>query len=137
KWGFRLGAEQFVAGVDVDSVLASVKNLNEKGISATVDHLGEFITERSKSMSAKKNILELINQIYEEKIECHISVKLTQLGIDITDEFCLANMQEILGLAHDYGIFINIDMEDYLHYEHTLHTVDHLRQHYDNVVTGI
>src|SRR5699024_362526 len=137
KWGFRLGAKQFVAGVDVDSVLSSVKKINEKGISATVDHLGEFITERSKSISAKKNILELINQIYEEKIDCHISVKLTQLGLDITEEFCLENMQEIVGLAHEYGIFINIDMEDYLHYEQTLHIVDHLRKHYDNVGTVI
>lgn len=135
KWGFRLGAEQFVAGVDVDSVLESVKRLNEQGASATVDHLGEFITERSKSIAAKENILSLIEKINEEQLDCHISVKLTQLGLDIEENFCLKNMQEIVGRANEYNIFINIDTEDYLHYEQTLRILEQLRKDYSNVGT--
>lgn len=137
KWGFRLGAEQFVAGVDVDSVLKNVKKLNEKGIAATVDHLGEFVTERSKSIEAKENILHLIERIHKEKVSCHVSVKLTQLGLDIDEDFCLENMQEITKLAHEYGIFINIDTEDYLHYEQTMRILNQLRKDYDNVGTVI
>ncbi|HLS24125.1 MAG TPA: proline dehydrogenase family protein [Pseudogracilibacillus sp.] len=137
KWGFRLGAEQFVAGLDVDSVLQSVKKLNEKGISATVDHLGEFVTDRSVSLRAKQNILHLIERIHEEKVDCHVSVKLTQLGLDIDEQFCLDNMFEIVELANKYDIFINIDTEDYLHYEQTLRVLDALREKYDNVGTVI
>src|SRR5690625_1735175 len=137
KWGFRLGAEQFVAGLDVDSVLQSVKKLNEKGISATVDHLGEFVTDRSVSLRAKQNILHLIERIHEQKVDCHVSVKLTQLGLDIDEQFCLDNMFEIVELANKYDIFINIDTEDYLHYEQTLRVLDALREKYDNVGTVI
>lgn len=54
KWGFRLGAEQFVGGVNVNEAIASVKELNKKGISCTVDNLGEFVTEKSESTAAKE-----------------------------------------------------------------------------------
>lgn len=137
KWGFRFGAEQFVAGVDVDSVMTNVKRLNKKGIAATVDNLGEFVTERSESTAAKEKIMSLIERIHEEKVVCHVSVKLTQLGLDIDEDFCLENMREIVGLAHNYDIFINIDTEDYLHYEQTLRILHALLEDYNNVGTVI
>lgn len=137
KWGFRLGAEQFVAGTDIESALETVKQLNALGISATVDHLGEFVTDKQQSIEAKENILTLINRIHEEQIDSHISVKLTQLGLDIDEQFCLENMREIAGLAKRYDIFINIDMEDYAHYEATLRILKKLLEDYDNVGTVI
>lgn len=137
KWGVRLGAEQFVAGTDIESALETVKQLNALGISATVDHLGEFVTDKQQSIEAKENILTLINRIHEEQIDSHISVKLTQLGLDIDEQFCLENMREIAGLAKRYDIFINIDMEDYAHYEATLRILKKLLEDYDNVGTVI
>jgi len=137
KWGFRLGAEQFVGGVDVDSVIQSVKKLNKKGISCTVDNLGEFVTQKSESMDAKNKILSLIEKIYEERVDCHISVKLTQLGLDIDEEFCLENMREIVNAANKYDVFINIDTEDYLHYEPTMRVLYALLEDYTNVGTVI
>lgn len=137
KWGFSLGAEQFVGGVDVDGAIASVKNLNEKGISCTVDNLGEFVTQKSESTEAKLKILSLIEKIHEEQVDCHVSVKLTQLGLDIDEDFCLENMQEIVGVANEYDIFINIDTEDYLHYEPTMRVLHTLLEEYTNVGTVI
>ena len=137
KWGFRLGAEQFVGGVDVSGVIATVKKLNEKGISCTVDHLGEFVTQRSESTEAKNNILSLIEQIHEERVDCHISVKLTQLGLDIDEDFCLENIREIVHLANQYNIFINIDTEDYWHYHQTMNMLHSLLKDYSNVGTVI
>lgn len=137
KWGFRLGAEQFVGGVDVDGAIASVKELNEKGISCTVDNLGEFVTQKSESTEAKNNILLLIEKIHEEQVDCHISLKLTQLGLDIDESFCLENMREIVDAASKHNIFINIDTEDYLHYEQTMRILYSLLEDYDNVGTVI
>ncbi len=137
KWGYRLGAEHFVAGTDVDSVLQSVKRLNERGISCTVDNLGEFVLEKSESIAAKNNILTLIDCIHAEKVSCHISVKLTQLGLDIDQSFCLANMREIVGRAYKYNIFINIDTEDYGHYDATMTILSDLLKDYSNVGTVI
>lgn len=137
KWGFRLGAEQFVAGTNVDQVLQTVKRLNAKGISCTVDNLGEFVTEKEESLAAKDTILEVIRRIHEEQLNCHISVKLTQLGLDIDNQFCLDNMKDIVGAAKTHGIFVNIDTEDYAHYEQTMWVLNELLKEYDNVGTVI
>lgn len=137
KWGFRLGAEQFVGGVDIDGAISSVKRLNEKGISCTVDNLGEFVTQRSESTDAKNKIISLLERIHKEEVDCHISVKLTQLGLDIDEDFCLENMKEIVSTANNYNIFVNIDTEDYLHYNQTVRILDALLKEYKNVGTVI
>src|SRR5690606_8284550 len=126
KWGYSLGAEQFVAGTDIDSVMKSVKRLNDKGISCTVDNLGEFVTKKAESTAAKNKIIQVIERIHEEEVSCHISVKLTQLGLDIDEEFCLENMREIVSTAEKYDIFINIDTEDYDHYAQTMRVLNEL-----------
>lgn len=137
KWGLRLGAEQFVAGVDVDSVVKSAKKLNDDGISCTIDHLGEFVTDKNVTLLAKQRIIELIKKIYDEQLDCHISIKLTQLGLDIDNEFCYENTKEIVDVAYNYNTFINIDTEDYAHLPQTLHILHKLRENYSNVGTVI
>lgn len=133
RWGLRLGADQFVAGQDLESTIETVKLLNKKGISCTIDHLGEFITDETESVRAKEMIINALEKINEEQIKCHLSVKLTQLGLDINETFCLNNMIDIVRKAYEYNIFVNIDTEDYAHYEKTLHILNVLRKTYDNV----
>ncbi|RYG72070.1 proline dehydrogenase [Lentibacillus lipolyticus] len=135
KWGFVLGADKFVAGTTIQSVVDAVKKLNAKGISCTLDNLGEFVSDKSEADQAKERILAIIENIHEQELDCHLSVKLTQLGLDIDQDYCIENMKEILGAAK--GIFVNIDMEDYAHYEPTLDVLHALREHYDNVGTVI
>ena len=137
KWGFRLGAEKFVAGTNIESVAKAVKELNQNGISATLDNLGEFIADKSEAIQAKDDIIQLLRKIHQENLDCHLSVKLTQLGLDIEKEFCIENMKEILEKASECGIFINIDMERYIHFEKTLEILRTLREYYDNVGTVI
>ncbi|MBM4760947.1 proline dehydrogenase family protein [Bacillus sp. B15-48] len=137
KYGFRLGAERFVAGTTIESVAKKIKEMNRRGISCTVDHLGEFVSDKSEARAAKNKIIQVVQRIFEEKLDAHISVKLTQLGFDIDDEFCYENIKEIVDVAAKYDIFINIDMESYKYYERTLHIVNRLLTHYDNVGTVI
>lgn len=75
KWGFRLGAEKFVAGTDIDSVTLTIKKMNEQGISCTVDNLGEFVSDKEEAGKAKKQIINMLEKIHQEKLDCHISVK--------------------------------------------------------------
>lgn len=135
KYGFNLGAEQFVGGTDLDSVMNSVKDLNEKGISCTIDNLGEFVSEKSESIEAKNKILQLVERIAEEKADCHISIKLTQLGLDIDRGFCYENTEEIVKTAAEHDVFINIDIEDYARYDQTLDIIEDLVKTYTNVGT--
>ncbi|WP_077325091.1 proline dehydrogenase family protein [Virgibacillus siamensis] len=137
KWGFRLGAEKFVAGTSIESVTEVVKGLNRNGISATLDNLGEFVSDKSEAAMAKDEVIRLLERIQKESLDCHLSVKLTKLGLDIDREFCIENMLEILNKASEYNIFINIDMEKYIHYEKTLDILHELRKTYSNVGTVI
>ncbi|RYG73207.1 proline dehydrogenase [Lentibacillus lipolyticus] len=137
KWGFSLGADKFVAGTTVESVIKAVKELNKQGISCTLDNLGEFISDKTEASEAKEKIITLLDTIHKENADCHLSVKLTQLGLDIDQDYCIGNMREILDIAKQYDIFVNIDMEDYLHYDQTLEVLDVLRQDYNNVGTVI
>lgn len=137
KWGRFLGVNQFVAGTDVDSVIREVKLLNEKGISCTVDHLGEFVTNPTECLIAKEKIMTVLKKINFYNLNCHLSVKLTQLGLDIDETFCLSNMKDIVKKANKYNIFVNIDTEDYAHYEQTLFILHELKKTYNNVGTVI
>lgn len=133
RWGFQLGANKFVAGTEIDEVIEVIHNLNQVGISSTLDHLGEFVSLKEEAIEAKKLILYTLDRIYIEQLDSHVSVKLTQLGLDINSSFCKENMLEILNKANQYNIFVNIDMEDYFHYEATLEVFKELQEHYKNV----
>lgn len=137
KWGLKLGAGKMVAGTDIDSVMRSVKELNSEGISATIDNLGEFVYSREEATAAKEDILNTIEAIQEHGVNAHMSIKLTQIGLDVDYDFCLENIREIAQAAANYDIFINLDMEDYAHLQQTLDILDALRSEYPNVGTVI
>lgn len=135
KWGFKLGADKFVAGTDLESVTKKIKELNRHGISCTIDNLGEFVSDRREANQAKEDILRVLDRIHEDQLDCHLSIKITQLGLDIDQEFCVENVKEIVRTASNYHIFVNIDMEDFTRYEKTLEVLHILRDDFENVGT--
>ncbi|MEH7180396.1 proline dehydrogenase family protein [Neobacillus vireti] len=137
KYGLKLGAQSVVAGTNIDEVIKSIKELNAHGISCTVDNLGEFVFKEKEASEAKAQILNVIEAIHEYKVDAHISLKPTQLGLDIEYNFCLSNIREIVDRANNYGIFVNIDMEDTSHLQPTFDVLDDLSKEYDNVGTVI
>ncbi|GGA65717.1 proline dehydrogenase family protein [Ornithinibacillus halotolerans] len=137
KYGLKLGAQSVVAGTDVAEMIQSVKELNNNGISATIDNLGEFVTEKSEALKAKEQILEVIEAIHTNQVDAHISLKPTQLGLDIDYEFCKQNLSEIVSKASEYDIFINFDMEDYDHLKPSFDLIDEFAKDYDNIGTVI
>lgn len=137
KWGLKLGASKVVAGTDIDSMMKSVKELNANGIGATIDNLGEFVYSKEEALQAKENILATLEAIQQRGVTAHMSVKLTQVGLDVDYKFCLENMREIVEAAARYAIFINIDMEDYSHLQQTMDILHELLKEYDNVGTVI
>ncbi|ALC92169.1 proline dehydrogenase [Bacillus sp. FJAT-18017] len=137
NYGLKLGAQSVVAGTNVEETIESIKELNRHGISATVDNLGEFVYKESEATEAKEQILKVVNAIHEHKLSAHLSIKPTQVGLDIDFDFCLANVREIVAKASEYDIFVNIDMEDSSHLEKTFLLVDRLYEDYENVGTVI
>ncbi|WP_239733919.1 proline dehydrogenase family protein [Mammaliicoccus sp. M-M49] len=138
KMGPALGANKVVAGVDIDSTIDTVERLNMKGISCTLDNLGEFVTSRQEALEAQQNIVEIMRRNYNANIDAHVSIKLTQLGLNIDREFAYQNTREILLKAHEYGnTFVNIDAEKYEDLVGTTEIVDKLKGEFKNVGTVI
>lgn len=137
KWGLKLGAQSVVAGTNVEEMIASVKDLNRQGISATIDNLGEFVFDKAEATAAKEQILQVIEAIHAHEVDAHISLKPTQIGLDIDYDFCKENLREIVEKASAYDIFINIDMEDYGHLQPSFDLIDELAKDHDHIGTVI
>lgn len=137
KYGLKFGAQSVVAGTNIDEVIESIKELNAHGISCTVDNLGEFVYEKSEALAAKEQILAVIERIHTEKVDAHISLKPSQLGLDIDYDFCFENLKEIVALADKYDIFVNFDMEDYGRLHTSFQLLETLNEEHKNVGTVI
>ncbi|PYZ96610.1 proline dehydrogenase [Alteribacter lacisalsi] len=109
-----MGAKKVVAGEQISDAMRSVKDLNDKGLVCTVDHLGEFVD------SKEAHCLDTLKEIHISGVDLNMSLKLTSLGLDIDEEFCLENMREIVGKARMYNNFVRIDMEEYVRNQKTI-----------------
>ncbi|MBO8172578.1 MAG: proline dehydrogenase [Bacillaceae bacterium] len=134
KYGLRFGAGRFVAGETLESALSVIRELNQRGMSVTIDRLGEFVTNEQEAVEMANHCVEALHGMAEAQVDSYLSLKLTSMGLDISQDLCLDNMRRILNTAREYGYFVRIDMEDYAHLESTLDLYHQLREEgYDNV----
>ena len=113
-------ASRFVAGETLDSALAAVRALNAKGISASLDLLGESVTNENEARQAGREYLRILDRLHEEKLDGNVSLKLTAMGLDISEDLCVAVTQNVLERAQRYGTFVRLDMEGSAYTERTL-----------------
>jgi proline dehydrogenase len=113
-------ASRFVAGNSVEDAITAVRGLNEKGMTATLDHLGESTLTREEAEKATRDVIELLDQIRANGVHANVSLKLTQIGLAIDVDLCEQNLERILSCAREYSNFIRIDMEDTSFTEQTL-----------------
>jgi proline dehydrogenase len=104
-------ARRFVAGETIGEALAAVRELNAKGITASLDLLGESVNNDAEARAARDEYLKILDRIRESKVDANVSVKLTAMGLDIDHELCVGIMQDILTRAQAYETFVRIDME--------------------------
>lgn len=118
-------ANRFVAGETLDTALDAVGRLNARGITASLDLLGESVHNEAEARAAGDAYVAMLDRIRERKADANVSVKLTAMGLDISEELCVATMHKILQRARDYGSFVRIDMESS---EYTQRTLDLFEQ---------
>ena len=104
-------ASRFVAGETLDTAIEAVRQLNAKGITATLDLLGESVRNEEEARESARAYIEMLDRIRESRLDANVSVKLTAMGLDISEELCVANMQNILDRARDHASFVRLDME--------------------------
>jgi proline dehydrogenase len=105
-------ASRFVAGESIPDAIRVVRELNEKGIVATLDQLGEHTSTAEEATHSTEGILEILDEIDKAGVKSNVSIKLTQIGMGLDDSLCLENLTRILHRAKGYKNFVRIDMED-------------------------
>ena len=113
-------AKRFVAGETLPEALAAVAGLNAKGISASLDLLGESVTNEREARAAAAQYLAVLDRIHEKKLDANVSLKLTAMGLDISEELCVSTMHDILDRALELSTFVRLDMEGSAYTERTL-----------------
>jgi proline dehydrogenase len=113
NWGFIWKAvSRFIAGTTIDEALQVVRSLNEKGINATLDQLGEHTSTPEEANRAADGIIAVLNAIQDAGVRSNVSIKLSQIGMGMDDDVCAANLDRILTVAKKHKNFIRIDIED-------------------------
>ncbi len=128
----RYFARPYIAGEHLSDAVAVVKKLNSQGIMATLDVLGESITQKEEATEATQEIIEVLNAIKKERLDANVSIKLTQLGLQLDKQFCLDNVRHIVSTARDLGNFVRIDMEDSTCTDDTLWVYREIRKQFEN-----
>ncbi|HEX6536213.1 MAG TPA: proline dehydrogenase family protein [Gemmatimonadaceae bacterium] len=113
-------ASRFVAGETLDSAIAAVRALNAKRITASLDLLGESVRNEAEARAAGREYVAMLDRIKREQVNANVSLKLTQMGLDISEELCVEIMHDVLGRACEYGTFVRLDMESSEYTERTL-----------------
>jgi proline dehydrogenase len=131
--GFKQVTRRFIAGENIEDAIKAIRELNRQGITATFDHLGESTTSRAEAESDVREYLHVLDCIASTGVNSNVSVKLTQLGLDIDEAFCLANARRIAEAAKRYDNFVRIDMEDSTKTDATLRIFKQLFSELGNV----
>ena len=105
-------ARRYVAGDTLSEAVALVRRLHDQGCCATIDVLGESVTEAEQARAVVRDYHAVIDVIGEQQLDANISLKPTQLGLAIDEGLCRDNLAAILEKANSRGIFVRIDMED-------------------------
>ena len=129
----KLFANKYIAGDKLSDAVNTVKNLNQKKLMATIDVLGESITEKSEAVMSKDENIKVLNAIHTNNLDCNLSIKLTMLGLNIDSEFCRDQVTEILEKAKNLKRFVRIDMEDSSVTESTIKIFEESKKRFDNV----
>jgi len=116
----RRFASRFVAGETIDDAVRAVRALNARQISATLDLLGESVTNAAEARATADHYVALLDRIAAERLDSNVSVKLTAMGQDISDALCIENITRVLERARHHGSFVRLDMEGSAYTERTL-----------------
>lgn len=126
-------ARRYVAGETREAAFEVIQHLNESGALATLDLLGEEVTDRRKAEAAVEEYLRLFDEIDSRGVKSNVSIKLTMIGLEIDEAFCRDNVDRIAAAAARHGNFLRIDMEDLTTTDATLRIYHELQPKHGNL----
>jgi proline dehydrogenase len=120
-------ARRFVAGETLDEAIAAARNCNNAGMLASLDYLGENVSTTADAQRARDAYLEIFDRIAQEKLYANVSCKLTQLGLDLSPEFCEGLVLSVVERAAGYDNFLRVDMEGSIYTQRTVELMKRIR----------
>lgn len=126
-------SKKYIAGETLQEAIDFVKKLNSKGIYATMDVLGESVTSKEESIHCKNEALEVLDAIEKNKLMANLSIKPTQMGLAIDEQFAYEQVLELVKKAAEYKNFVRIDMEDSPFTDKTINLYKKIYADYKNV----
>ena len=127
-------ARRFIAGESIEEAIAAVRPIADRGLLLTLDYLGESVKTMAEADAATRDYRGFLDAIVASGIERNVSLKLTQLGLDVDRATCVDNLRRVLDPATEHGFFVRIDMENSPYTEVTLQVFETLwRQGYRNI----
>jgi len=131
----RQFSSRFVAGETLDEAIAATRDLNARDITVSLDLLGESVTNPEAAAGARDAAIEILDRIHATGVRANLSIKLTQMGLDLDAHLAEANARQILDRARQHGIFVRVDMEASDYVQRTLELYHHaLRPEYGDLV---
>ncbi|MBL8101744.1 MAG: proline dehydrogenase family protein [Anaerolineales bacterium] len=140
NWGFAWRtASRFIAGTKLEEAMRVVRELNAKGINATLDHLGEHTNTPEEAQQATDDIFATLDALgADPEARGNVSIKLTQIGLSLDEGLCVQNLERILARAKQNNTFIRIDIEDTPYTDKTINLYYLMREKgYNNVGTAV
>jgi proline dehydrogenase len=119
-------ARRFIAGENVGEAIAAARDVERQGLLVTLDLLGESVASADEALAATKGYIAVIDAIQASGVGRNVSLKLTQLGLDIDQATCIDNLRRILDVAKAGDFFVRIDMENSPYTDRTLDTFETL-----------
>jgi proline dehydrogenase len=127
-------ARRFIAGETVEEAIEAARRIQARGMRLTLDYLGESVRTAEAAAAATREYVRLIDVLVASGVERNLSIKLTQLGVDVDRATCVDNLRRILEPAQRHAFFVRIDMERSRYTEVTLEVFETLwQQQYRNI----
>jgi proline dehydrogenase len=126
-------SKRYIAGEDIEDAVKVTRELNRQGIYSTIDVLGEAVQNREEAIESKNKALEVLDTIVQFKLNANLSIKPTQMGLAIDEDFAYEQVRLLVQKAKEINSFIRIDMEDSPYTDATFRLLRRLKQDYDNL----
>lgn len=126
-------SKRYIAGESIDDAIRVTRELNKQGIYATIDVLGESVKNKEEAIDSKNKALEVLNTIIKFNLKANLSIKPTQMGLAIDEDFAYDQVRILVQNAREINSFVRIDMEDSPYTDATFRLFRKLKQDYDNL----
>ena len=130
-------ARQWIAGDVLNDALNSTKEVNKLGMHAIINYLGEHINDEHIIKDIINEYILILEEIYKQRLDASISLKLTQIGLDIDEDKTIKNLETIATIGRKYNKFVWIDMESFKYLNKSIEIYIDLRKRYDNIGIAI